>query len=215
MFWSGARRRPENPGRRTISVYLPRGHARKKPKLRHRQINHVGLNTSFSEIFALYIVSKRALVLKNFWTTNIRGIHIVTLLVVKCGDEITPKFLKPGKILQRLEDAPFVKNCQPDSDRLLSIIPTPRAGQTFMKKLCISVIWPNDVMPFRSIRSLRKFCFLRAPKHGDSGQYQPPRSGLVQHIGCAARDIAVAHAGVFVPCAVPASHYSNIPRLEY
>ena len=75
----------------------------KKPKLRHRQINHVGLNTSFSEIFALYILSKRALVLKNFWTTNIWGIHIVTLLVVKCGDEITPKFLKPGKILQRLE----------------------------------------------------------------------------------------------------------------
>ena len=109
----------------------------KKPKLRHRQINHVGLNTSFSEIFALYIVSKRALVLKNFWTTNIRGIHIVTLLVVKCGDEITPKFLKPGKILQRLEDAPFVKNCQPT---------------------------PTDYS---------------TPKHGDSGQYQPPRSGLV------------------------------------
>ena len=102
----------------------------KKPKLRHRQINHVGLNTSFSEIFALYIPSKRALVLKNFWTTNIRGIHIVTLLVVKCGDEITPKFLKPGKILQRLEDAPFVKNCQPTPTDYSASQPRARARRS-------------------------------------------------------------------------------------
>ena len=36
---------------KNISVYLPRDHAGKKIKLRQRQINHDGLNTSFNEFF--------------------------------------------------------------------------------------------------------------------------------------------------------------------
>ena len=72
----------------------------KKTKLRLRQINHVGLNTSFNEVFCAKHALDMALMPENFWTTNIRGIHLVTLSVVKAATNKRQIFVireKPSK----------------------------------------------------------------------------------------------------------------------
>ena len=83
----------------------------KKPKLRHRQINHVGLNTSFIEIFCANHALEMALMPESFWTTNIRGIHLVTLSVVKTATNERQMFVsreKPSKDSTMHRPSPFV-----------------------------------------------------------------------------------------------------------
>ena len=50
------------------------------------------------------------------------------------------------------------------SHHLVLSIPTPRAGQAFMKKLCISVIRPYNVMPFRLDWKPSEVLFLVRPR---------------------------------------------------
>jgi hypothetical protein len=69
----------------------------KKAKLRQRQINHVGLNTSFIEIFCAKHALEMALMPENFWTTNIRGIHVVTLSAVKAATNKRQMFVNREK----------------------------------------------------------------------------------------------------------------------
>ena len=82
-----------------------------KSKLRQRQINHVGLNTSFNEVFCAKHALDLALMPENFWTTNIRGIHLVTLSVVKAATNKRQMFVireKPSKDSTMNRSSPFV-----------------------------------------------------------------------------------------------------------
>ena len=85
--------------------------ANQKPKLTQRQANRIKLEAMVNANSARH-PSEMALISANFWTTNGEGTHLVAHLAVIFGNKLALQVCMPGKVLQKLKDAPSCSICQ-------------------------------------------------------------------------------------------------------
>ena len=109
-------------GSKTINYSLKRRRARafsskstsaanQKPKLTQRQANRIKLEAMVNANSARH-PSEMALISANFWTTNGKGTHLVAHLAVIFDNKLALQVCMPGKVLQKLKDAPSCSICQ-------------------------------------------------------------------------------------------------------